>query len=230
MKPQFYYFLILFYLLSHSNFGQGNFHFLASFAQFLEEKSDKKLYPETYHFDYAFEVEQVSNSEIKTFYILSSKNNNYFGMSSNLNGNETLLFDISLDQLILFCHLDSNQYAISGPLSFFNNNINSSMEYNFKKINDETYIDEVNQLKITLTQKEEYNNYGLKKGFWMIIQESSTLEFPLSEKGIILNLEFQNQKTAYTIKNRYDINIHFSIQKSKLLDFSILSDSTLNKH
>ncbi|KXX71969.1 hypothetical protein [Flammeovirga sp. SJP92] len=206
---------------------------ISSFAQFLEEKSDKSIYPEQYHFDFAFTVKQISPTESKDFYILVPKQEKYFAMTSALDARDIIVFDIELDQMIVICNLDSSQYAICGPLSFFDTNKNTDIKYNFIEQQPNVYKDDNHNLEIVLTQDSEFNNYGLKKGFWMIIQESSTLDIPLSEKGIILKVKKLDKKsgknTSYDITERNDININYSIKMSRLLDFSILADSTFIK-
>ncbi|MBD0402789.1 hypothetical protein [Flammeovirga sp. EKP202] len=206
---------------------------ISSFAQFLEEKSDKSIYPDQYHFDFAFKIKQIGPTESIEYYILTSEKEEYFAMTSQLEGNDVIIFDIKLNQMIVVCHLDSSQYAICGPLSFFDSNKSISEKYNFIENEPNVFVDHDNKLEIVLTQDSKFNNYGLKKGFWMIIQESSSLETPLSEKGIILRVkkmdDKSNKSTSYTVNERNDININYSIKMSKLLDFSILSDSSFQK-
>ncbi|WP_156152398.1 hypothetical protein [Flammeovirga sp. OC4] len=231
LKIAFFTLCLLFH--NYNSSAQKSMQLISSFAQFLEEKSDKSLYPDQYHFDFAFKVKQIDPTESKEYYILASEKEKYFAMTSHLEGNDVIIFDIKLNQMIVVCHLDSSQYAICGPLSFFDSNKNISGKYNFIENEPNVFIDHDNQIEIVLTQDSKFNNYGLKKGFWMIIQESSTLETPLSEKGIILSVRKvenkSNKNISYNVIERKDININYSIKMSKLLDFSVLSDSTFQK-
>ncbi|NME67410.1 hypothetical protein [Flammeovirga aprica] len=221
------------FIITYHCSAQESMKLISSFAQFLEEKSDKSSYPEQYHFDFSFTVKQNSPTESKTFYILTSKTKKYFAMTSALEANDMIVFDTDLDQMIVFCKIDTSKYAISGPLSFFDTNKSSLSKYNFTKTAPNVYTDSQKHIEIVLTQDSKFNNYGLKKGFWMIIQESSTLDIPLSEKGTILNVKKlekgTSEGTSYSIIERNDININHSIKKSRLLDFSILADSTFMK-
>lgn len=227
-------FLVCFIFITQLTFAQKSIQLISSFAKFLETQSDKSSFPETYHFETAFEVEQQSSKDtVSKYYILTNRDQKYFGMSSNLKAREMMVFDLQMDLLIVFCKIDSTEYAISGPLSFFNSTQNET--YSFHKENTSIYTseNEKEKLTITLSNDKNYNDYGLKKGFWMINQESSTVNTPLSEKGIILKIETldktTHEKTVSTITNKFNYSKSYSVENSTLLDFGILTDSTFHK-
>lgn len=217
-------------------YAQESLQLISSFAKFLEEKSDKSNFPSEYTFQTAYKIAQHNSKTDSTteFYILTNKNKKYFGMTSQLNVKEVMVFDINLDLLIVFCQIDTTKYAISGPLSFFNTTKKDN--FNFTKKEENKYYSKTNNEEITLTisQDLKYSDYGLKKGFWMINQESSSVNTPLSKKGVILIIEkldkASNLKTTSSVVEKLEYQKIYSIEESKILDFGILTDSTFYKH
>ncbi|NLR90169.1 hypothetical protein [Flammeovirga agarivorans] len=225
---------IIFCLLITSKLFAQTPNFISSFAEYLEQQSDKENFKQEYTFDNAYEIMQTKDGEIKTFYLYTPTQGNYFGLSQKESDSEVMVFDLDLENIITFCTVQEEPFAICGPFSYFNQIQNDSTSYHFKKDKklDKpfNYIFQNNTVatKVNLTNDKKFRNNGFKKGFWMIIQETSTQEIPLYQKGAILEIMKTDKNgkliTHAKANSPKTISKVFSLTNRKLMDFGVLSD------
>ncbi|QWG08818.1 hypothetical protein EO216_02765 [Flammeovirga kamogawensis] len=218
-------------------FGQNTPKILSGLTDYIETISDKNSFPDQYHFDYAYKVtHNHSNDSIENFIIYSAEKGNYFALSKDLSDTELMVFDLSKNYLITFCSIDNNQYAISGPLSFFDQFKVDQKVYNFtknlekgkdkKKIKHISYTSSYKGVitEIDITNEKKFKNNGFKKGFWMIIQESNSTPTPLIEKGSILEIRTKTSKnqSKASINEVIKLDKNIILSNYKLIDFGAL--------
>ncbi|AZQ61216.1 hypothetical protein EI427_02960 [Flammeovirga pectinis] len=231
--------LFLFILLNSTTciVAQNTPQILSGLTDYIETISDKNSFPDEYHFDYAYKITHIhSNDSIENFVIYSPKEGDYFALSKDLSDTELMVFDLTKNYLLTFCTIDKEQYAISGPLSFFDQFKVDQKVYKFsKKLSKEkkslkekhisytsTYNGVVTELDIT--KEKKFNNNGLKKGFWMIIQESNSTPTPLIEKGSILEIRTKTSKnlSKASINEVIELDKNIILLNYKLIDFGAL--------
>ncbi|OHX66325.1 hypothetical protein [Flammeovirga pacifica] len=213
-------------------------NFFNSFMDYVEHNSDSTIFQEEYHFDKIFKVVETKGAEIHEFYIYSNNKENYFGISQKKEAQELMVFDYNTENIITFCLINNEPYAICGPFSYFNYFAPKPINYAFKKIDHidhKKHYQSVNdsiKLDIYLSKESEFNTVGFKYGFWMMIEETSFYDIPLLDKGAIVEIKkshIDNQLIHHALSHQpMNINKTVSFKGRKIMDFGVFKDKMKN--
>ncbi|MBB3697676.1 hypothetical protein KMW28_05780 [Flammeovirga yaeyamensis] len=227
-------FSIIILLLTSFSLSAQTTEFFDSFIEYMEKNSDASVFKESYKFNKVYEIVETKGAEIHQFFIYTFDDAPYFGVAQKRNSKEMMVFDIESKNIITFCLVNNEPYAICGPFSYFSQFAPTKEEYDFKKQETTDHkkhfradSDSIT-LDIYLSKEKDFNNLPFNAAFWMIIEETTTYDLPILEKGGLTELKktTTEEKLIHHALAHHPSKIDktLSFEGRKIMDFGVFTE------